>query len=228
MNFVLWCYDARRAVPVWCACLVVVSALALLLDGPLTQGDVDWIWQSAGLCVGTLIAWRVFADTGGTQAFVFSRGFSRNRLFWNRWALGMSLVAVLVFWMWLILAGGLRSGWRQFAGFEDAGLYPLIAPFETIVVPTFAGAGFATFAVTALLVIVRGIQRPGLVVGGRGTLVWWMVDVPLCLVASRIVLALLTDAPFASPWVVAGWGVVVTPLTTWAAWHGYRHLEVSS
>jgi hypothetical protein len=228
MNLVLWRYDARRAVSLWCACLLVVSALALLLDGPLTNGELDWIWQYTGLGIGTLLAWRVFADTGGTQTYIFSRGFSRSQLFWNRWTLGISLVAALVFWMWLILAGGLRSGWRQLAGFEDAGLYPLIAPYEAIVVPTFALAAFGTFTVTALLIIVRGTQRPGRVVGGRGTLGWWMIDVPLCLVISRAVLALLTDAPFASPWVIAAWAVVVAPLTIFAAWHGYRHLEVSS
>ncbi|HEY3966206.1 MAG TPA: hypothetical protein VGM05_16725 [Planctomycetaceae bacterium] len=228
MNFVLWRYDARRAVSIWTSCLAVVSALALLIDGPLTDNDLTWIWQFAGLGAGTLIAWRMFADTGGTQAYVFSRGFSRSQLFWNRWILGMSLVAVLVFWMWLILAGGLRSGWRQWAGFGDAGLYPLIAPYEAIIVPTFAATAWGSFAVTTLLVVLRGIQRPGRVVGGRGTLGWWMLDVPLCVAASVAVVGLLTETTLGPGWMITAWAAVSAPLTTLAAWHGYRHLEVSA
>jgi hypothetical protein len=226
LNFVLWHYDARRALPVWGAALALLSFLTLLPEGPLTGGDTHWQFAWPGGLAGILIAWRLFADTGHTQAYVFSRGLSRSQLFWNRWLLGMTLLALQAGTVWLVLVSGIRSGWRQLLDGADAPVYPLVAPYETVVIPSLGIASMLAFAVATLLMALRGLQNPSRVASSGGALVWFLFDLPLVLLVT-----LYGQSVFVSPVALStggsfaiGLGAIVP--CTLAAWHGFRNWEV--
>lgn len=227
-NLVLWRYDVRRALPFWGTSLVCLAILTLLPEGPLSLGDADGVFESAGGLLGILLAWRLFADTGHTQAFVFSRGLSRTQLFWDRWMLGMSLIAIHAGVVWLVLVSGLRSAWRQLLDGVDAPVYPLVAPYETVVIPPFWIASTVAFVITTLLITLRGLQKPSRVVSSGGALAWFLFDLPLTLLV-----VVYGQAMFASPLAISsGWllaiGLGAIALFTLVAWHGYRNWEVSS
>lgn len=132
--------ELRKALPPLLPVAAALLAVTLLRRGALTPHD-PWL-ALAGAAVGAVVAYRLFTDSPGTRAFLFSRPFTRCRLFLVRWALGLALAAAPVLIAAACLAGGLREAvqiriyrspwypmvrWPELNGLWPLGLNALLA-----------------------------------------------------------------------------------------------------
>lgn len=129
----IWKLAARRATPWYLAVLIVMVGYALFRHVPLGRDDL--VPALLGAIQGWVLAFRLFRDPPGVSAFVFSRPFSRRRLFLYRWLIGLGYQAVTLLLLLLLLAAGLRewvqvemarSAWYPMARwYELSGLWPV-------------------------------------------------------------------------------------------------------
>lgn len=126
--------------------IVVVADYVLLYPKPLRS--LDMIACLLGLLHGALIGFLVFKDFGGVEAFMFSRSFTRNKLFWYRWSIGIALQFVTLVIVTVIIASGLRS-----LIYFSSAYQPMIKWYELNVLWPIALGMFAGFAVSVFFTL---------------------------------------------------------------------------
>lgn len=99
--------DARKVLPFYVPVLLLTVGYVLFQEMPLAH--TDWKLNLIACLQGIVIAWVLFNDTAGTEVFVFSRPLSRVRLFFTRWAFGISFQLLTIAMVFLTVAIGLRS-----------------------------------------------------------------------------------------------------------------------
>ena len=155
-------YDLRRSVPLISSLWLSITAVVLCLLGPL-PGAPRWQWfmfHLLGYLTGMLLASWLSCDTGGTQAFVYSRGMTRRWILFLRMMLGVSQTLVLAGWIWLVLKIGLRERLHVYLKMPDNIFYPMSTQFETDVVVKFLANAMVALGFTFFYVTWRGLCRP--------------------------------------------------------------------
>lgn len=128
--------------------VVMFITACYVLFNPYPLRSVDVIACMLGLLHGASIGFLVFKDFGGMEAFMFSRSFTRNKLFWHRWSLGIALQFMTMAIVTVIIASGIRS----LILFESA-YQPMIKFYELNVLWPIAFGMFAGFAVSVFFTL---------------------------------------------------------------------------
>jgi hypothetical protein len=134
--------------------LVVVTPLAgytLLKTDPL--GSSDPVAALLGAALGCVLAFCLFGDPPGVAAFVFSRPFSRRRLFLYRWLIGLGFQAITILAIVVLLAGGVRQ-WIHVSLYHHPLWYPMVRWYELTFLWPVVGTSLFAYQAT-LLVMVR-------------------------------------------------------------------------
>ena len=218
--------------------LVVVIALVgytLLKPDPL--GSSDLVAGMTGAALGGVLAWCLFGDPPGVAAFVFSRPFSRRRLFLYRWLIGLGFQAITILLLLAVLAGGLRQ-WIHVSLYHHSLWYPMVRWYELSVLwPVALASLFAYQAMLFIMVRSRLLRSPRPKYAGSMRALRTIVHVMLIAAFAIVVLlgglwavrlaptgvSLLPAAPLVLPYVA-----VVTVMTTLGGLSCYRQLEVEA
>lgn len=176
---IVW-YDLRRSLSVILLCLVGAIGCVLLLHGPLSAGTVNWV-SPVGVLTGILLSVRLLSDTSGTQAFVFSRGVPRRRLFLLRLLSGVGLIGVMWLCQWLLIWLGLRGRVHQTLMMSDVFYYPMSTSFESAAAWPFVVAGLHSFCIMSFYMVWRGLCAPGLTGSSSGVIRLFLVELPVLL-----------------------------------------------
>lgn len=200
MNTTMLKYDARRLLPFWLTSAIALASYYVVAAAPLhPTSSLPFNSFPTVLCAvlfGLMIGGRLAADTGGTHAFVLSRGLTRRQLFLHRLVLGLLVIVATSVLLWLLLASSLRSNVHRWLQFEDAIYYPMLSQFESQV-----AFRFFKFAVVALLVIVflqtlRGVRDADLTSTAGGQLKFWLAELPIQLMFIVPVTAMAFNSTF--------------------------------
>lgn len=206
--------DVRKVLPYYAPFLLVTVGYVLYRKTPL--GSDDWIVNSIACLQGMVVAWMLFNDAAGTEVFVFSRPFTRARLFLARWMFGISLQLLTVVTVFVTIAIGLRSGVQVLM---NSPYQPLVKWYELSVLESIAlysilSYQFGVFLKLRLYVI---SVRPR----GWRNLLGTGVVVVLCLLSLNTL-----DVFRFRDQVLVVYAALVTILGTLASLHCYRHLEI--
>lgn len=128
--------------------IVMFITACYVFMNPYPLRSIDIIACTLGLLHGATVGFLVFKDFGGTEAFIFSRPFTRNSLFWHRWSLGIALQFMTMAIVAVIIATGLRS-----LILFDSPYQPMIKFCELNVLCSFAFSMFAGFAVSVFFTL---------------------------------------------------------------------------
>ncbi len=125
--------DGRKVCPYYAPFLLLTVGYVLFQKTPLSSGD--WRVNLIACLQGSVIAWRLFSDSGGVGAFIFSRPLSRKRLFLTRWSFGISLQLLTIMAVFATIATGLRSGVQVLM---NSPYQPMVKWYELSVLGTIA------------------------------------------------------------------------------------------
>lgn len=145
----VWKIEARKTVPWYVVILLVLTGYTLFRFKPLGAGDLAPI--ALGSLQGVVLALRIFRESSGTAAFVFSRPVSRRRLFLYRWGLGLGLQALS-----LVVVGGLIVlGVRQTIQTRafDSPWYPMVRWYELSVLLAMGLPSLFFYQVTCFVML---------------------------------------------------------------------------
>lgn len=159
MTYAVLLYDLRRSLPLLAVVGLAVTGCVLLLPGPLQGGQVNW-FQPIGMLAGMLLAIRLLSDTGKTQAYVYSRGITRRRVFLQRIVLGLGLLILLGGLAGLILVLGFRERVHSLLRMRDVIFYPMAAQFEISIVKPLILSSLGTFGIMVFYMTWRGLCNP--------------------------------------------------------------------
>jgi hypothetical protein len=203
----------RPVLPVSLVAMVVALAYVLSRHEPLDTKDG---WAGAFIVVhGCLVVMRLGRTTAGPFAFLYTRGYSRDRL----WAHTMltTLAAVVVVWVpaaltiWL----GLRSNYQDVL--RQSPFFPIMAPLETAVPLVWLAAYVVLLAVLHYAWIRQAQPTRG---GAAGPL----------MVAGLVVagLSIFNAGQIEQPvyWIIWIGCVVVTVAALWGGLRLHRRIEV--
>jgi len=222
MNWPLIKHDLRKALPPHLIILVALVGSLLATNRILDAGNKFAL--AFGLAQGWLLAWCIFRDPNNTDAFVFSRPYTRQQVFWSRWMLAMVLQAISIGAIYAILAVGART-WIHGNHLPH---YPMVAPFELVVVRTIAFASLITFHLVMFLTVRSRALSTG--TGQR----WKAYVVKLaCLMILMVFIGGIpvaaTDGPWRAPSLAhcaAAYALVLAAMTTAASLNAYKNMEV--
>ena len=105
--------------------LVVIVFRALFQGKPLTKNEP--VLAIMAICQGLFLALLLFRDPGVTRPFLFSRPLSRQRLFFIRWTLGLTLQVLTLIVLFAVIAFGARS-WLHVKAYSP--YHPMVQWFE--------------------------------------------------------------------------------------------------
>jgi len=138
-------YDFGRIRPVYGCLLMLLAAHLLFPAGPFYVMDSGII--ALALLIGCSVAIGVFSDPANTDTWIFSRGLTRDDLFYNRLVLGAVLIGVAALLPLLTVVLGLRTILHQ----NTSPYYPTVEWLELPMAGTFfLFAAFAFCAQTCL------------------------------------------------------------------------------
>jgi hypothetical protein len=237
MNWTLWKFDLIRLVGLWLPATVIVLLFVLAANAPLDTTTMPIIGSAALL--GIVSGWLLFADPPSIQVYLFTRGLSRQRIFWNRWCLGMAGIVLVTALAAVLIGGGTRAEWHRRWEFADAMFFPLIQRFEWRCLLTLFSSATLAFCLSAFATV-RGCltqDRRGLIIGFT---VRRAVDAVGLVLAAWVMLAAIDseftlgqDSGVASYdlfWQTSSlpllYLVVAPALATWGAAYGYRRMEL--
>jgi hypothetical protein len=228
----IWQLSARRTLAWFLPAFFLLVGYVLFATCPLGP---DLLPAAFGALMGWALAYRLFLDPPGVSPFIFSRPFSRTRLFFYRWLIGLLLQAFAIAVIFLVLAIGLRQV-IQVEMFQST-YYPMIRPIELSVLWPIAIASLLVYQVTCFVLL-----RSRLYGRRHGSKVRRLGNAAFLAIAGLLTLLFLITSirmqgegigmlPSLSPlWtgVLFGYGALLVATTTLAGWCCSRHFEVES
>ncbi len=219
--------DLRKVLTGYITFVLVISAYLLFRQRPLDSTDTIVI--AAGLLQGLYLAWRIFKDPGSTQSFIFSRPFSRNRLFWNRWSLGITLQMVTLLIVLILVA----SGARNFVHKSNLPYYPMVQWYELSVLWPLAIVSLTAFQIHLFLMLrARTLQTASLSKWKKVATYAILCFFALAFLGGFHVVVNTaldgTTAPARLGNVALFYVLTLTVLTTLTSLHCYRHIEIEA
>ena len=139
--------DMKKALPTYLLLLLVQIVFILSTRDILDSRNVTV--TVLALAQGWMLALRIFRDAPHTRSFLFSRPWSRSRMFWNRWCLGMILQTVTVLLITVILAAGTRTLLYQ----RHLPYFPMVERFELSILWPIALASLIAFHIVMFLTL---------------------------------------------------------------------------
>ncbi len=219
--------DLRKVLTGYITFVLVISAYLLFRQKPLESTDTIVI--AAGLLQGLYLAWRIFKDAGSTQSFIFSRPFSRNRLFWNRWGLGITLQMVTLLIVLILIA----SGARNFIHKSNLPYYPMVQWYELSVLWPLAIVSLTAFQIQMFLMLRAGTLQTASLPKWRKVATYAII----CFFALaflggfHVVVSAVSNGAAAPTYLgnaVLFYMLTLTLLTTLTSVHCYRHIEIEA
>jgi hypothetical protein len=218
--------DLRKVLPTYLALLVI--QLGFVLGTRDILGSDNVFVLVLAMAQGWLLAYRLFRDEPNTPSFLFSRAWSRARIFWNRWGLAIALQSVTVGLVTLLIASGTRTLLYQ----RELPFFPMVEPFELSILWPIALALVISFHIIMFLMAKGAVDTTG---GGR---VWRAIVVKVALglilmvfIAGRAFVVVLnpggTVGLYAGDLALA-YAVVLAILCTAASLNCYKHMEVGA
>ena len=238
MNRTLWKFDIIRVAALWLPAAAIVLYFVLSETAPLAGWSFNIDASAAAL--GAVTGWRLFSGSAAVKGYLFTRGVSRSRIFWNRWLLGLTGVAGITGIAWILIVCGARAGWHRWMNDYDAVYYPMIQMFEVRCLPALFGSAATAFCLTTFVVVLRSLALTR-----RGASAWTalrstrdVVALGLAILATWYCAALLVEGDDSGIYFPAALAViqsslcqwaylVICPLlATWGAAHAWRNLEI--
>ena len=142
--------DLRKVLPIYMATVVVLAWFILITRDILSSANI--FVTVLAMAQGWMLAYLIFRDTHNTQVFIFSRPWSRARIFWHRWTLAMTLQAATVLLVYAILAAGARTWLHK----STLPYFPMVERFELSILWPLALASVITFHIIMFLMF-RGM-----------------------------------------------------------------------
>jgi len=139
--------DLRKALPTYVVLLAVQVGFLLINRDILDSRNV--FFMVLALAQGWMLAWRIFRDAPNTSSFLFSRPWSRPRMFWQRWALAITLQAVTVLFIYGILVSGTRTLIFQ----RQLPYFPMVERFELSILWPISLTSVTTFHIIMFLIL---------------------------------------------------------------------------
>jgi len=219
--------DLRKVLTGYITFVLVLLAYLLFRQKPLESTDTIVI--AAGLLHGLYLAWRIFKDPGSTQSFIFSRPFSRNRLFWNRWGLGITLQMVTLLIVLILVASGARS----FIHKSNLPYYPMVQWYELSVLWPLAIVSLTAFQIQMFLMLrARTLQTASLPKWRKVATYAIVCFIALVFLGGfHVVVSAVSNGPTAPARLgnaVLFYMLTLTLLTTLTSLHCYRHIEIEA
>ena len=206
--------DVRKVCPYYAPFLLLVVGYVLFRKTPLASGD--WRANLIACLQGTVIAWRLFNDSGGTGAFIFSRPLSRKRLFLTRWLFGISLQLLTIIAVFSLIATGLRSGIQMLM---QSPYQPMVKWYELSVL-----GPIALFSILGYQVVMF-LKLRGRIVTVRPSTWRDILGTVLAIVLCVPILGELFTSSEPTHYHLT-YVALVTVLGTLASLHCYQHLEI--
>lgn len=138
--------DLRKVLPVYLAIVAALAGFILVTREILDSTNITV--AVLGLVQGWMLAYLIFRDPHNTQVFMFSRPWSRARVFWNRWALAIALQGATILLLYVILAAGTRTWLYK----SELPHFPMIERFELSALWPIAVASIVTFHIIMFLI----------------------------------------------------------------------------
>lgn len=215
--------DLRKALPTYLVLLAVQVGFLLTTRDILDSSNV--FFTVLALAQGWMLAYRIFRDAPHTPAFLFSRPWSRARMFWQRWALATTLQIITVLLIYGILAAGTRTLLLQ----GQLPYFPMAERFELSVLWPIALSSAITFHIIMFLIVWGRLgYNPGSAHPWQGIVVK---------IALALILMTFIGAGHAVGVVVSSLGigdlafiyaVAVALMCTAASLNCYKHMEIES
>ncbi|UCG49768.1 MAG: hypothetical protein JSU94_08290, partial [Phycisphaerales bacterium] len=199
-----------------------LMAYLLLRRRPLDSTDI--VVVAAALIQGWHLAWAIFRDSGSTKSFIFSRPFSRARLFRSRWSLGIALQAITLAAVFALVAIGARTYVHR----TTLPFYPMVQWYELSVLWPLSVVSLLAFHAQMFLMLKGQLTRPA-------PASKWTSAAALTLPCALVVLLIFAHMYASSggaglpPRLVLAAAVYLATLvaaTTLASLHLYRHMEI--
>ncbi len=217
--------DLRKVLPVYLPILALLLGFILITRDVLASDNV--FVTVLAMAQAWMLAYRLFRDAPNTPSFLFSRPWSRARIFWNRWALAVTLQCITVLLVTILLMSGARARLHQ----GDLPYFPMIEPFELSVLWPIALALTITFHIIMFLMVKGAVVKPG------GARTWRAIIVKIALgsilmvfIAGRTMIQIPgSDGPGLGIGELALlYAVVLAVLCTAASRNCYQHMEIGS
>jgi hypothetical protein len=139
--------DLRKALTAYLALLVAQIGFVLITRDVLDSANVTM--AVLALAQGWMLAYLIFRDTHNTRVFIFSRPWSRARIFWTRWGLAMVLQTFTVLLVYTILVAGTRTWLYK----TELPYFPMVERFELSILWPMALASIVTFHIVMFLTL---------------------------------------------------------------------------
>jgi hypothetical protein len=153
MWLAIWQLSARRTLTWYLPVFLLLVGYTLVMKQPL---GVDPPALLFGILLGWVLGFRLFVDPPGVSPFILSRPFSRTRLFFYRWTIGLLLQAFTLAVIFTIIASGLRQAMQ--VSMFNSHWYPMVRWFELSMLWPVALASLLTYQTTCF-VLLRGRLR---------------------------------------------------------------------
>ncbi len=216
--------DLRKALPLYLTTMAALVGFILITREILDATNITV--AVLAMAQGWILAYQIFRDPHNTQAFVFSRPWSRARIFWNRWALAMILQAITILLVYAILAAGTRTWLYR----NELPYFPMVESFELSVLWPIALASFITFHIIMFLIFWCVVMKTG-----RN---WWqsvIIKISLCLIlmvllgsGGIVIVAGSQGAELQTSHLVVIYATVVVLLCTGASLNCTKNMEIES
>ena len=139
--------DLKKTLPTYLLLLLVQIVFILSTRDVLDSSNV--FVSVLALAQGWMLALRIFRDVPHTRSFLFSRPWSRTRIFWNRWTLGLTLQTITVLLIYVILTSGTRTLIFQ----TQLPYFPMVERFELSILWPIALASVIAFQIIMFLIV---------------------------------------------------------------------------
>jgi hypothetical protein len=146
----IWQLAAHRTLTWYLPVFLLLSGYTLVVTHPL---GIDLPAVVFGALQGWVLAFRLFVDPPAVSPFIFSRPFSRSRLFFCRWTIGLLLQALTLAVIFVIIASGLRQMTQVYL-FRSA-WYPMVRWFELSALWPIGLASLLTYQATCFVLLRR-------------------------------------------------------------------------
>jgi hypothetical protein len=234
MCWAIWQLSARRTLAWHLPVFLAVCGYALFVTQPL---GVDLPATILGGLQGWVLAYRLFVDPPRVAPFIFSQPFSRTRLFFTRWTIGLLLQALTLVVVFAIIALGLRQLIQVYC--FGSNWYPMVRWYELSVLWPVGMASLFVYQATAFVLLRRRLRGNRRLSKSRQT-----ANAAFAALATVVALLLTfayTAARFAGAppiyseffppvltWQALAYVVVLVAMTTWASLYCCRNFEVNA
>jgi len=149
----IWQLAAHRTLTWYLPVFFLLAGYTLAAPHPL---GIYLLAMLLGGLQGWVLAFRLFTDPPRVSPFIFSLPFSRSRLFFYRWLIGLLLQALTLATIFVIVASGLRQATQ--VSMCHSAWYPMVRWFELSVLWPVGLTSLLVYQATCFLILRRRLN----------------------------------------------------------------------